>query len=263
MNVSTRPAIAAIAASFDRTGAPVPPVLADALTRRTELVDRFATRPIAARDALTVAVLAALEDGVDPAIDPEVQRVVASHHLGGLHGLAADLEGILLDGIREAASTAAPAIHASWAEVFDGAADALTAAHGVLGAVDLDDTAAVLKVGPDAAASWATARDAIGAIEAIVAGWLGLHQLLKGAMPNKSRRLLIVADIAPETWLSNGLDGSKPDPWLASRNGYTLDLCAVRDFGARSAAIDALEREHNDDMARRRHDAATGRRALA
>lgn len=260
MNITTRPAIAQIEASFERSGATVPAPLADALARRTEIVDRFATRPIPSVDALPVAVLAALENGTDPATDPDVQRVTASQDLAGRHNLSADIESILLDGIREAASTSAPAIQASWANVFDKAAVALADAYKVLGPVDLDDTAAVVKAGTAATASWAKARDAIAITEAITAGWLGLHQLLTNAVPSKPRRLLMLADIDAETWIDDSLDHAPANAWFALTHGYPLVICPVHDFAARVAEVDQEQRSRADATSRRDNDTANGRR---
>lgn len=108
MFTTTRPAVAALAASFDRTGATTPPALAKAFTRRTGAVDRFANRPLPAADALPVAVLAAIEAGIDPATDTDVRRITTAAHLSGIHNLGADVESILLDAIRAAAQTSTP-----------------------------------------------------------------------------------------------------------------------------------------------------------
>ncbi len=259
MIVTARPAVANLAASFERSGATVPAALAKAFTRRTEVVDRFAKRPVPDADALPVAVLGCLEAGVDPATDTDVRRITTAAHLAGLHGLANDIEAILLDAIRATAQTSTPAILTAWGRPFDKAARSLAEAHGVLGGVDLDDTTAIVKLGPEATAAWSTARDALGIIYAIVSGWLALYELIAGTTPNKRHRLIVIADIDASVWIDAELDGAKPDPWAALGHGLTLRLPTIDEHRAAIAGIEHERTERADAAETQRRGALSGR----
>lgn len=117
----------------------------------------------------------------------------------------------------------------------------------------------MVHAGPDATAAWTTARDALGIIEAIVSGWLALHELTTGSLPHKNRRLNLLADIDATTWIDAQLDNADADAWFAITNGYDLQLCSVQDYARRIAAIEGELRHRADANARRAHDAATRR----
>lgn len=261
MIVTTRPAIANLANSFERSGAAVPAALAKALARRTEVVDRFAARPVPAADALPVTILGCLEAGVDPATDPTVQQIITAAHLGGLHSLANDIEGILLDAIRVTAIACTPDVIAAWRPSFTEAARSLAEAHGVLDGIGLDDTTAIVQLGPDAATAWATAQDALGTIDAIVSGWLALYELTTGTTQNKRHRLNVIADVDASVWIDHALDGHPVDPWAAITVGYPLVLPSIDEYRATIAGIEAERSERADAAATQRRGALTGRRA--
>lgn len=234
----THPVVAGLFTTFDRVGATPPKPVAAAHHRLVATTAAFKERPHPNADALPLAVLAAVEDGRDPATDATVQRIVTAQVLAGRHNLDDELAAILIDDLRDVVRTHTDGIVGAWRTPFDKAAADLTTALEVLGPLDLDDTATVVRKGPEATTAWTNATNAAATITAIHAGWLHLRLFLTGSHLAKPRRLLVVAPVDPATWLDRDLDGTAPDPWNALCNGLPLALSTPADVDALTAAID-------------------------
>lgn len=234
----TRPVVAGIFTSLATAGAAVPKPAAAAHDRLVATTAAFRERPTPNADALPLAVLAAVEDGQEPTTSPEVVRLLNAQTLATRHGLEDELAAILIDDLRDVLRTHADAVVGAWRVPFDRAAADLTAALEVLGSIDLEDTAVVVRKGPEATTAWTRATNAVAAITAIHDGWLSLRLFVTGSYLDKPRRLLVVAAVDPDVWIDRGLDGTPVDPWKALCNGLPLGLSTPAEVDALSAAID-------------------------
>ena len=243
MNITDRTVITQIITAFESTGIKPPKPLAEALARAGKLDN--AARSLGASDAgaLGVAVTAALDDGRDPAADPEVQRLLAARAVASDYNLADQVTGAANEQVREVCHAHADPIVRAWRKPFDQAAATLTAARSRIGSVPLDDSATILRQGGDVASVWASARDAVATIDTIAAGWSALGSFTRLVQPTTRHRMLRIAEVSYDQWTEHRLADAKADPWTAVLAGLTLSLPTFAQHRARVAAIEQAERE--------------------
>lgn len=205
----------------------------ETLTRLAKEVDRLDVA-----DRFGASVLDALAAGRDLETDPAVRQAAVRRQLmAGLpsvrHELATRSERLLFDH--------ADAVLVAYAKPFDKAAAVLAAAAQTLGAIDLDDSRAVLAKGPDAAAAWARAQQAVDVITQARQAWETLYQVTHSSTIDSRFACLVYADIPPATWFDDGLaaqhPSDRPTPWECVVAGYPLALATPEVHEQRRAAI--------------------------
>jgi hypothetical protein len=221
---------------LENLGGTVPDSMArdlDTLVRLTKEVDRLDLP-----DGLPSAMLHALADGRDLATDPDVQAAATRRQLtaaipSARHELATRAHQFLADH--------ADALLDAYREQFDKAAQVLTDSAKTLGAVALDDTAAVIIKGPKAAEAWARAQGAVSTINHTRQAWETLHQALHSSGVDPRFAVLVYADIPPAAWFDDGIAAQhyseRPTPWQCAVAGYPLDLATPATHDQRRAAI--------------------------
>jgi len=95
-----RPSIGAIFATFAATDSKPPKAAGAAHEHLVATVTAFDRRPIPDPEALSLAVMAALDAGTDPAVSPAVQAILASDNLAARHQMADIIRGICTDQLR-------------------------------------------------------------------------------------------------------------------------------------------------------------------
>jgi len=233
VNLTESAHIRQIVAAAAATGTKLPSAVVTAVERAARLA--AAVRSVDPPEtALYEAIAAAVENGIDPAADLGVQRVLA--------GRAIATEGVIrgTDQVGVTATTAAvfearDDVVQAWRKPYDAAVAALHQAHGVLGSVDLDDAAAILPMGANAADAWASARKAVAMIRAVADGWVALAGLCRVTL-DPARAVLRIATVEPERWA--GLDTRKADSWAALAAGLELTLPTLREYVDRCKALD-------------------------
>ncbi len=262
MNITDRALITQITATFDATSAKIPAGLAAALTRAGRLAEQAQTL-MPADGAIGVAVTAALDDGRDPAADPEVQRLVTATQLAGNYALPDQIAAGATDQARQACAEAADQIVTTWAKAFDQAAATLTTAHQRIGHLQLDDTAAILQLGDNTAAVWADAVAAVRVIDTINGGWGALATFTRLLQPSRRHRTLSIATTTYAQWIEHDLDGAKPEPWALVLAGLPMSLASFGEYRQRVQAIDAGIARARQEAEANAHDYMVGRRPAA
>lgn len=130
------------------------------------------------RSTVSVADLLATLDSPDPAASPEAAAVAA---FAALAAQKPNLERAADDALIAAVRASRDDIVAALAEAVERDAIAARAALDVLGGVDLDDPAAILGVGGEAARAWVDAQDAEARLIAAVAAVATLNSADGGA----------------------------------------------------------------------------------
>lgn len=213
-----------------------------------------------AQGSLAVAVANALEAGVDPASDKEVQRLVTAAAISN-QGVSQGVEGFVSDKLAAVFTAHADAVVKALSKPFDAAAGKLLDAHNVLGSVNLADTAGVLARGGAAPAAWADATQAAGTIDSIRSAWVALATLVRRP-PEPHFFILQIADVDPQTWIDLGLTERKMRPWEIVCEGISnLSLPTLDEYRRRVASI-ATGRAQRDQQNIEAGKAYNGRRVL-
>ena len=225
----------------ERHGASIPKALT---TEHAKLIDLMGkARALADTPAdFTAAVVAALEAGNDPSTDPAVRDALTRR---AIHESQHAIEAAVGDRVTSFITANGAALLACFVKPFDAAAERIRRAADLLGDVDLDNTAAVLNIGPDAASAWAEARNA----EKVMTDIQQVRNLLTGAAPalkvNPQYRVLAIADVPAQRFWDDQLRSAHVTPWEAARRGYRLSLALPDELRARiSAALAEMERRN-------------------
>ena len=228
-------------------GVTIPPAIADVEATVETSVKRLEDLT---RENLTEAAVAAVSK--DKPLDDKRLRAAVVAAVLQTTGAAKDAADTLGQPLVRALVESADELVRCWAVVHDEAVATLQAAAEHIGGVALDDTAAVLAKGGDAAAHWNTARGAVATIEKVrqvyrmYCSWSGYID------PEPDYRQLMVARLTFEQWQQ--ASGSEVDPWylisagiaprLATADEYEKNLDEIR--GAIAANVeDALLRNTN------------------
>lgn len=224
-------------------GATFPKAVNQTLSERDKIAADAAAYNPATTDQVADAICAALLRGDDPADDEQVRHLTTSHAIasnsGGLaHSVVEAADRRVVAALTAAADHILAILHEAGAK----AGDALVEAHSILGAADLNDSQAILNMGPGAARAWAEAREAQQAIKVLDRGWTALANLTNFASTST----------APTSRLAN-LDletfekvGRKAEPWAIVCAGGTIDLADADTIRQREDRI-AQERQARQD----------------
>jgi hypothetical protein len=226
--------VKSIIATSDTVGATLPKPVTDAHARAVRITTG-AQHLHPGPDALTAAVVSALDAGRDPAADPEVARLHLSAILGVGAGMTRTVEDVVGTQLLGVVVDHAEAIIRAWAKPFDKAAAALVGAHRVIGDVPLDDTATILRAGGDIAATWAQATAASQTVGLLAAAWVDLATVTRFAPVDPNRAALRFADVAADK--ADSLDLRKLGAWDAVRAGLPLSLADGLTYRRRVAAL--------------------------
>lgn len=256
MNATDATSIRQIFQSAASTGATLPGPVVAAHERSARLA--AAVRGIGPRqDDLAVAVVAALDAHRDPTSDDGVRRVLLARDLA-TDGLHRGVDSIAIEGTTRAMTEHRDEVVEAFREPFSVAATALTNARTELGPVALEDTAAILAKGGNAAAAFAAATNAVTTIRDIDDGWSALARLLHVPLDPRYPVLRIAA-VAYETWVEQELERKRLTAWEAVRLDLVLSLPTVADFRERAAVIEAGHVRAQERAEEANLDALTGR----
>lgn len=259
MNMTDRTAINLIVSQIEKTGAKLPKPIRDAQARAAKATER-ARQMNLDEAALSAAVVAAMIEDRDPAADPEVQRLLAQRTLIQ-GGLLAAVERASTDAVREALGDKADAVVRALQKPYSEAAAELVAAHEVLGDLPLNDTAAILSAGPEAADAWAKARRALEVVDASAKVFTTLMSFTRLLQLNPHHKALRFATVDWATWTREGYGAGDANttPWDLVRAGLVLALPTAEEYRARVAALDEGSRRTQLEAERRNRDALMGR----
>lgn len=222
-----------------RAGAVIPKPIEAAVKRATE-VSAAAWQAMPDRSGeLLERLAAAVEDGRDPAADPEVTRLAIAmwlHERTLGDAITGRMWGQVLGTIRQHVD----ALLGALAKPGNKAAQTLTRAHETLGDVRLDDSASILAAGPDHARAWADAAAANQTLHDVSQAWVSIardtHAITLGDLR------LITINPGPD-WLDvRSRLAAEPSGWDAVRTGATPGVAdSVAEMSRRLAYVRELE----------------------
>ena len=257
MNITDRATARTILGAIESTGANVPKVAA-AYAHATKISDA-ANALYIPQDALTLAVVAALEDDRDPGNDEEVRRIVTTNTFAN-PGITQAIVAHAFDGFVAVCQSNLDAIVKALRKPFDAAAATLAEAHTRIGDVPIEDTGTIMRRGGDIAAVWAKATAAVKVIDAADAGWQALGTITRTSSSNRLYRVLRFADVNHATWTEREFEGMKLSPWDAIRAGLAPSLPTMSEYRQRVAVIVAGHAGVAEQDARRQLAHDTNRR---
>lgn len=239
--------IASIIATTESLGQKVPADVSKAHERYQRIMAGAAT---IYRDGheLNAATLTALDEGRDPAADPEVQRIATSQLIGNEHQVQA-LRTVVTDDLLQAVARNANAIVKAWQKPFDVAVQTIARTAKQLGPIRLDDSAVILAQGGAAAQHWTEAKQADTLIHNIAASWTILAMQTQFAPNDRRLQMLRITDPTYEQWESLELIDQRMSAWDAHHAGLALSLADGPEFNARWQRIES-EREQRSNQRR-------------
>lgn len=163
-------------------------------------------------------IAAALLAGRDPSADPEVQRLRTLESILSIAGPSVRVWG---EGVVNAALTEhADAMLETWRAESVTAGESLTAAFDLVGDIELSDSGAFLRGGPQGAEAWANASAAVVQLKNLAQAWTALAELTRFASSG-GYPVLRLASLDVET-----LDrvGRHADAWTLVRAGVRIEL---------------------------------------
>lgn len=213
-------AIRTVCKVFKTIGADLPKPVAQAIADLETLSTAVASiKPPTAEDVFEAAADAIL-DGRNPFDDEQVRGLTAARNFSGSGALQEGIKNAGHNRVAEAMTANADTLVGILKEAVDAAGKKLTAAHAILGDVELDDSETVLQMGTKAAAAWVQAKTAIETIDQVLPGWYWLADLTRFAN----------ASIDPTFRLAD-IDlhiiekvGRKANAWAIVKAGGTIDL---------------------------------------
>ena len=258
MNITDRAATGQIIQATTTTGAKPIPAVADAYARTVKLASEV--RHLGPRrDAIAVAVAAALDRGDDPGTDPQVQAILVRQQIAN-EGVAVQVDAIAFETFREVCTQQADALVQSWRVPFDRAAGVLVAAHQAIGDLALDSPGEILAKGGDAAKTWVDASTANDTIDRILLGWSALGEFTHRVPRDRRWNVVRLAAVDPATF---GALNDKATPWEAILAGVVLSLPTFGEFHDRVRVIQQAAARAQADAEQAAHDWATGRQRRA
>lgn len=240
-----------VLAATRRIGAPLPVAITTAADRAAAIA-RAGENVARPHHELMAAMVRAVDQGKDPALDKDVQRWIAGQALANdavLHGMRAEAADILTTALIEHQAD----LLTSWRTLFDNTVDTLHDTHDVLGDIDLTNTEAIVQRGPDANTAWATATNAITTLRNIATAWQTWATATRAAAVNRDHAIHIVAEVDWQTYRDNTLGGTV-DYWQLVGLDVTLTLAdpdeykqRIRDVDTERAAEAAAEKAARHD----------------
>lgn len=248
-----------ILGTFDTLSLNPPKAILDARARAERV--SAGSQQLGSGDGLPEAVAHAIDAGGDPATDPEVARLLTLAQLAS-RNIGEAVAQVARDDLANVFTDHSDAIVKAWRKPFDQAAANLAAAHGVLGSVELEQTADIISRGGTAADAWVQAQTASGTIDVIQSGWTSLAGLQHVTL---DRRYLALrtADIDVDTWLRLNLTDQRLKPWQVVSEGLTLSLPTMREYLQRAQGMAKAIQDRQEAAQRAHMDRETGRRPVA
>lgn len=238
--MSTRTHLSMIHAAMAAAGATYPKAVAKALEDAEKLSAAVAALAAPSVDDIAAAVVDCLTAGRDPLDDEHVRRLTTAATLAGPSGNALT-GGVSRAGERRVVAALTAEVDTMLTTFGAAVAEAgttLTGAWRILGDLELTDSTAVLRMGPDASRAWTDARDAQKRIRALDGGWFGLAEATRFASSTDAATLRL-ADVSLEQFEKLG---RKAEPWAIVRAGVTIELADRESIRAR---VERLETERN------------------
>lgn len=243
--MSTRAHLSMIHAAMTAAGAAYPKAVAKALEDTEKLPAAVAALAAPSVDDIAAAVVDCLTAGRDPLDDEHVRRLTTAATLAGPSGNALT-GGVARAGERRVVAALTAEVDTMLATLGAAVAEAgttLTAAWRILGDLELTDSTAVLKMGPDASRAWTDALDAQKRIRTLDGGWYGLAEATRFASTTDAPTLRL-ADLSLEQFEKLG---RKAEPWDIVRAGVAIELADRTTIRERVARL-TTEREHRQAM---------------
>lgn len=236
--------ISLIRQAFTTIGATLPKGVTQALADRDTLT--AATVPAATHDQIADAIAECVLAGRDPLDDEDVRRLAVSRALAGghLHDFSHLLKASAERRVINALAANADEILARLAAPADKAGDTLADARRILGRVELSESEAILKKGPDAARAWGEAREAVHLLRVIDSAWVAMANLTGFASPTADPTIRI-ADVDMEIFEKVG---RKAEPWAIVQAGGTIKLADATTIRERRDRI-AAEKQRRQTLA--------------
>ncbi|MDJ0325522.1 hypothetical protein QMG61_17320 [Cryobacterium sp. PH31-AA6] len=204
------------------------------------------------RNELSTAVLAAIDAKRDPAADPEVQRITTMQALSD--GVQTQVSNLADADALSALQGNVDTLIESWQEPFDKAAQEIATAAKRLGNIKLEEAAAILHQGGDAAEHWGIATRANRTIREILDAFALLAHTTGFAALTRHYIVQRMAEVTLEQWEEHQLKEQKLSAWEAHHLGLTLSLATRETLPLRihqlsktrdSRAATAKDRENN------------------
>lgn len=221
-----------IVATIEASGGKPPKAAVADLERLTSTIDKVRSLDITSR--LPEAVIDALEAGNDPATDPGVLAALARRSLATcVNGLDNELDLRAARFLDEHAEELVEAMRGP----FEQAVATITAAAEQLGDIDLDDTAAAVALGGNAARVWVDARSAQEVIDRIDAARKVIGQGARSVRVEPQFQLLAIADVPAGEFIDERLRNSSMKAWDVVRRGWSLSLATPAVLAQRVQAV--------------------------
>lgn len=225
-----------IRTALDTIGAPLPKQVRAALADRDKLA---ALTPIPTVTGAEVAdaVAACLLAGRDPLDDDNIRRLAIARALGSegsgnmSYGVGQAADRLVAAALTEHAGAILAVLAAATAQH----GTTLTRAHAILGDLSLDDSQAVLSLGPDAARCWAETREAVHVLRGVDRAWSSLAEVTRFAS-SSTPPVLRFAALTLEQYERTGRSA---DAWTLVQAGAVLELADGDSLRARDRSIAA------------------------
>jgi hypothetical protein len=238
-------AIRAVCTVLKTIGADLPKPVAEAIADLETLTTAVASiKPPTAEDVFEAAA-AAILDGRNPFDDEQVRGLVAARNFSDSGALQEGIKNAGHNRVAEAMTANADTLVGILKEAVDAAGKELTAAHAILGDVELGNSETILQMGTKAAAAWVQAKTAIDTIEKVLPGWYWLADLTRFASASMDPSFRI-ADLAIDTIEKVG---RKANAWAIVKAGGTIDLATRTTAKQRPEAYAKALQEREDHNA--------------
>jgi len=235
MALPDRLTISQLITSLDKLGVKAPAAVT-AGYERTNRVSLGAQNLGPHPDDLYVAIAAALAADQNPSADPDVQRVLTASQIAN-GGIMQGVDAIVFDQFRAVCTEHADAIIKALAKPFDAAVKTLDTAHKAIGNTPLENSPEILRKGGDIANVWLEAQVAVATIDTAITGWSALGEFTRLAPTDHHHRVLRLAAVSYQEWMTQGLRESKLKPWEAVAAGLDLNLPSFGEYRDRIAVI--------------------------
>lgn len=220
-------------------GAPIPPEVVKAEKVTTKALEVLKAMEYAATDqALMPAAAETLARGQDPLEAPEVQRAALARTITTSVNYPT-VKAAAVTPLHEALTSNGHALTEALRPAFEDAANTLADARTHLGDVSLDDAAAVLALGGQAADAYRQVAEAEKVIRD-AADILRQYHRLTGPEVSSDYHLLRWADADPDQWKAHAKNGR---PYVVAAAGVPLSLADPAELAERVTRLEVAARE--------------------
>lgn len=205
---------------FMDLGAELPEPVTQSIQNVEALTTAAAAVNVPTAEDIHEAAADAILEGRNPFEDQRVQALAAARSFSDSGALQQGINGVAYNRVIAAFTAHADELVDTLKKEVDAAGAKLTAAHAILGEVDLKDTETILALGPKAAEAWIDAKAANTTIDRLLTGWYWLADLTRFASPSLSPTFRL-ADLDIDTIQAIG---RKANAWAIVKAGGTIDL---------------------------------------